>query len=105
MDTASTWTVLRSFTISEAGTYLLNVTGIFPSNNNATTRTIRLTDNSSTTAVHASAEASMVGHANNQNKVHFSVILNLDATTYRIQGWSATALGNCYASYSYVRLS
>ena len=99
--------VMQSFTITEAGTYLVSVIGMFPSLASSALKIVRLTSNTSTDALTAACEATLPSTvAGNLNKVCFTVILDLDATTYRIQMKTASATNaSGYSAYSYVRLS
>lgn len=106
ISSASTFTQLTSFTITNAGTYLVCIHAQFPKTATSGTRILRLSSSSSTDAIHSSAEA--VGVTQNNEPIHlsFSGIYNLTAnTTYRVMGWTSTASqSGCYGGYSYVRL-
>lgn len=103
---AATWTNKGSFTLA-AGTWLINVTGIWGYSSNTGIRCVRLTTTNSTSnpaAVTDGAAATMSQHATYENKCGFSVILAPTAsTTYYIMMYSATS-NTAFASYSYFRL-
>lgn len=103
---ANTWTNKGSFTLA-AGTYIINVTGIWGYTSSAGIRCVRLTTTNSTnnpTAVTDGAVATMSQHDTYENKCGFSVILAPTAnTTYYIMMYS-TSSNTAFASYSYFRL-
>lgn len=103
---AATWTNKGSFTLA-AGTWLINVTGIWGYSSNTGIRCVRLTTTNSTSnpaAVTDGAAATMSQHVTYENKCGFSVILAPTAsTTYYIMMYS-TSSNTAFASYSYFRL-
>lgn len=103
---AEKWTNKGSFTLA-AGTWLINVTGIWGYTSNTGIRCVRLTTTNSTSnpaAVTDGAVATMSQHATYENKCGFSVILAPTAsTTYYIMMYSTTS-NSAFASYSYFRL-
>ena len=99
--------VMQSFKITETGTYLIAVTGMFPAIASSAVKIIRLTSNTSTDALSAACEATLPSTVTgNLNKASFTAIVNFTAgATYRIQMKTNSATnGSGYSAYGYVRL-
>ena len=99
--------VMQSFKITETGTYLIAVTGMFPAIASSAVKIVRLTSNTSTDAISAACEATLPSTVTgNLNKASFTAIVNFTAgATYRIQMKTTSATnGSGYSAYGYVRL-
>ena len=99
--------VMQSFDITDAGTYLISVVGMFPAIASSSIKIVRLTSKTSTDALTTACEATLPSTVvGNLNKACFTAIVNFTAnTTYRIQMKTGSATnGSGYSAYSYVRL-